>query len=101
MFEIGSWLRWEEFMPTDWAGVVGFQPCDNARRADSVFAREPYLNLDSASITRESAVSFQAYAAAFVGIVHAVLQLEKLVEEYFGHSEKSVSAVEILCKRCV
>ena len=43
-------------MPTDWAGVVGFQPCCDASRADGMLARKAYLNLDSAVLTTEDAI---------------------------------------------
>lgn len=80
-------------MPTDWAGVVGSEPCCDAGRADGVFARKAYLNLDGTALTREGAVTFQTDTAAFLWIVYAVLHLEELVEEGFGHLENCVLGV--------
>ena len=87
-------------MPTDWAGVVGFQPNGNACRADGMVAGKAYFNLNGTSLTRECVVFFQAYAATFLGIVYAVVHLEKLEEKCFGHfgicivvDEFSVTAV--------
>lgn len=72
-------------MPADWAGVVGFQPDGNTCRADGMVTGKAYFNLHGTSLTRECAVFFQAYAATFLGIVYAVVHLEKLEEKRFGH----------------
>lgn len=58
--------------------------------------RKAYLNLDSAVLPTEDTVLFQTDAAAFLGVVDAILHLEELVEKGFGHFESCNLVVELL-----
>lgn len=96
VFEKGPWLCWKERMPTNWAGVAGFQPCCDAGGANGMSARKAHFNLDSALLTTEGTVFFQADAATFPGIVDAVVHLKELVEEGFSHLENRILVAEVL-----
>ena len=83
-------------MPTDWACIVGFKPCCDASRADGMIAWKAYSNLDSAVLSTEDAIIFQTDAAAFLGVVDAILYLEELIEEGFGHFDSCNLVIELL-----
>ena len=92
--EVRSRLRWKKCTSTYGAGVIVVKPRGDAVRADKVVAWEANLALDDTGSCRERADLLQAYHAALPIIrSDAVLCLQKLAQELFGHFEV-VSGVE-------